>query len=399
MRMFALRQADEFLWFFRRNCKFQHKSLLSNRSNMKQIFNVASHYQRVKNLYLRYERLLMPATLVVGFLVDYFTFTSINISITFGLLLIYWVIAGATIFFINFYDAGKLSLKFKYARLFAPLAIQFTFGALLGSSLVFYWVSGALSVSWPIMLLVALLMVFNDVFRHYFLKPAVQISVYFFITLSLFSLILPFLFTSLSPWLFVLAGALSLVIFYFFIKFFPLAGENLQQRKRYLFVLIFAILLMMNVLYFTDIIPPIPLALREAGLYHNIQVSNGKYNMQGEAENFWQAIIPGQILHVVPGQKVYFYTAIFAPVALQTDIVHHWQRYDETKKEWLDAGKLSFKIIGGRKEGYKGYSYQSDLVLGQWRIFVKNQRGQVLGRIRFSVEGVEIPVELREVIR
>lgn len=366
---------------------------------MKRIFNIKSHYQRIKEFYLRYERWLMPATLLVGFLIDYFAFTNIKIAVTFSLLSLYWIVTGATIIFINLYDANKLPKKFRYARLFAPLLIQFTFGALLGSSLVFYWLSGALSVSWPIIVIVALLMVFNDIFRHYFLKPAIQVGVYFFTTLSLFYLILPFLFNSLSPWLFIIAGALSIIIFYPYIIFLSRAKDHIKQQKRRLLILVFTILLAMNFLYFANIIPPIPLFLREAGLYYNIKTSGRSYIITGEVESFWQRVIPGQTLHIKPGQKIYLYTAIFAPAKLQTTIVHHWQYYDQEKKEWTTQDVLSFAIIGGRKEGYKGYSFKSDLALGNWRIYVKNQRGQALGRITFNVERTQEQVNLQEVIR
>src|SRR3989344_3120813 len=176
---------------------------------------LASRYQQIKGIYGKYERLLMPAMLIVGFLVDYFTFTNIQITITFALLFFYWILTGLIIIFTHLYDAGKVPgiATLKYIRLFAPLVLQFTFGALLGSSLIFYWFSGAFSVSWPLMAIIVLLMIFNDTFRHYFIKPLVQISVYFFCTISLFSLALPFLFNSLNVWLFVVASLASLIIF------------------------------------------------------------------------------------------------------------------------------------------------------------------------------------------
>ncbi len=366
---------------------------------MKKLFDVVSHYQRIKRFYLRYERLLMPATLVIGFLVDYLTFTSIQITTTFALLLIYWLIAGATIAFINLYNPDTLPQKLKYLWLFSPLIIQFTFGALLGSSLIFYWLSSAFSVSWPIILVVALLMVFNEIFRHYFLKPIVQISVYFFTTFSLFSLILPYLFNSFSPWLFVLAGTLSSILFYSYITILARAKNHIQQQKKQFLVSIFAILLVMNFFYFSNIIPPIPLSLREAGLYHDLNISGGLYHLQGEAESIWEKIIPGQILHLKAGQKMYAYTAIFAPNRLQTKILHDWQYYDPEKKEWISRHILSFTISGGRKAGYKGYSFASDVLPGKWRIYVKNERGQVLGKIQFKVEKVEQEVKLQETVR
>src|SRR3989344_6842990 len=202
---------------------------------MKRLFNIKSYYQKIKEFYLRYERWLMSATLVVGFLVDYITFTSIQISITFALLFIYLLITGATIIFINRYDADALPKKLKYIRLFAPLAIQFTFGALLGSSLVFYWLAGAFSISWPIIAIIVLLMVFNDIFRHYFLNPSIQIGVYFFITLSFLSLVFPFLFNSLQTWVFLSASVASVIIFYPFIRFLPLVKNHIKKQQRQFF--------------------------------------------------------------------------------------------------------------------------------------------------------------------
>jgi len=365
---------------------------------------IKTHYQRAKSFYEKYERLMMPSTLVVGFLVDYVTFTNIQISITFALLLVYWLVAGLLILFIHLYDAQKLPTLWglTYVRLFSPLAVQFAFGALLGSSLIFYWFFGAFSVSWPLMVIIVLLMIFNDAFRQYFTKPLVQISVYFFCTISLFSLALPFLFNSLSAWLFVAATIASMALFLVDIHVASFWVSHIRQQKRQLFISIIIITGVMNVLYFTNIIPPIPLALREAGLYHHIQPMGGKYIMQGEPEDFFktlQTAIFGQAVHVRVGEKIYLYTAIFAPANLQTTIVHHWQYYDEDQKDWVDKGKLPFTINGGRQEGYKGYSYNSNLTPGKWRVSVENLRGQVLGRVRFTVEKVNVLVDLQEVVR
>ena len=365
---------------------------------------IAGQYQRIKAFYKKYERFLMPSMLVGGFLVDYITFASIQISITFILLLGYWIFAGAIIAFTHLYDAGRLPvwLQLKYVRLFSPLLIQFAFGSLLGSSLIFYWFSGAFSISWPVMVVLVLLLVFNETFRKYFEKPLVHIGVYFFATISLFSVLLPFLFNSLSAWLFVVAGAGSLVIFALYVHYLCAFASDLQTHKRGLFVVIIAITCAMNVLYFTNIIPPIPLALREAGLYHSLQPTAGKYVMQNEPENFLEVLqtwVLGQTLHITSTEKVYLYTAIFAPTNLKTTIVHHWQYYDVGEKKWMDRGAPSFAISGGRQQGYKGYSWQSNLAEGKWRVYVENQRGQVLGKVRFTVERVDVQVELEEIIR
>jgi hypothetical protein len=366
---------------------------------MKRLVDFKNHYRQMKNFYLRYERLLMPATLVVGFLFDYFTFAAIDIKITFIMLLAYFILAAATIVFINFYDAGQIPLRLKYFRLFSPLLLQFLFGALLGTSLIFYWFSGALSVSWPIILIIALLMVFNEVFRNYFLNPLLQITVYFFAVFSVFSIILPFLFNSLNPWLFLAAGGLALVIVFLLIYFLSFISPQVKLQKARIFACVFVVLALMNFFYFTNVIPPLPLALREAGFYHQIKTLNGKYLMMEEPQNFWQNLLYGQTMHLASGGRVYLYTSVFAPLKLSTSIVHHWQYYDENKKEWLSSDKLAFSITGGRKEGYKGYSFKSNLQPGTWRVFVENQRGQVLSMVKLNIKKDDGPLQLKEVIR
>ena len=135
-------------------------------------------YQRTKAFYRRYERILIPAMLVFGFVVDYITFRNIQVSTVLTVLLFYFVISGITIAFIHYYDAGRINQRMKFVRLFSPLVVQFTFGALLGASFIFYWFSGSFSVSWPFMLLIAFLIIENEAFLKYYIRPVIKISVY-----------------------------------------------------------------------------------------------------------------------------------------------------------------------------------------------------------------------------
>src|SRR3989344_3727303 len=119
---------------------------------MENLFGLGQYYQKAKEIHHRYERFLIPATLVLGFLVDYITFASVRISITLALLIGYWVAAGLAIIFISLCDTGKMPVRLQSARFAAFLLIQYAFGSLLSGSLVFYWFSGAFSISWPIMM-------------------------------------------------------------------------------------------------------------------------------------------------------------------------------------------------------------------------------------------------------
>ncbi|MBI4122531.1 MAG: DUF2914 domain-containing protein [Parcubacteria group bacterium] len=363
------------------------------------ITTFTSQYQKAKAWYARYERLLMPATLVAGFVADYATFATIRIGTALIVLLLHFVVAGTAIAFMHAYDAGRISQRVRLARLAAPFALQFTFGALLSASFIFYWFSGSLSVSWPVMLVLVVLMVGNDVFRRHFLKPTVQVCVYFFISLSFFLVALTFLVNSLEAWVFLAASGAAFACMYAYLALVSLFAPGIRKHRTRLARVMATMVLAMSALYFANLIPPIPLAIREAGAYHGVERLGGRYLLRAEAEAWWRRILPGQTVRLAPGERAFVYTAIFAPADLRTTIVHRWEQYDAVAKEWVARDRLPFRITGGRRDGYRGYSVKTNLASGAWRVSVETTRGQVLGRVRFRVEKVdEVPV-LEELVR
>jgi Protein of unknown function (DUF2914) len=141
------------------------------------------------------------------------------------------------------------------------------------------------------------------------------------------------------------------------------------------------------VLYFTGAIPPLPLALKDAGVYHSVaRESDGSYLLTEEPVPWYESFLRyNTTLHVVPGQSAYVYSAIFAPSGLSITVLHQWQRYDETSKTWVTTDTLAFPIEGGRDGGYRGYSSKSDITPGEWRVNVITQYGALIGRISFTV--------------
>lgn len=351
-----------------------------------------------KEVLKKYERFFMPFMLVAGLVFDFFLFTSIEIEPRLILLAAYFLIAGLAIAFTHYYDApgilerGRIA---RFSRFLGGLAVQFSFGALLSNAFLFYWFSGEISVSWPFVLIIAVLMVSNDTLRHYFEEPMIQIGVYFFATFSFFAMALPYLFNSISAWLFVYAGILSLVYMFMYVGAMSRLVEHIRQQRYLIALPILLIYALMNIFYHYNVIPPIPLALREADVYHGVSRANGDYIVQSEIESWWQYLTPGQTVHVAPGEKIYVFASVFAPTKLQTTIVHDWQYYDPARKDWVSTDKISYDITGGRDGGYRGFSMKSSLTPGAWRVDVETKRGQVLGRVRFDVVKVEDKPELQ----
>ncbi|MBT3230390.1 DUF2914 domain-containing protein [Candidatus Uhrbacteria bacterium] len=357
---------------------------------------------KLKQFYKANERILIPTMLIFGVIVDFVTFRTIKISSAFIVLAIYWLIAGATIIFIhrsNGSEQTHQNIVSKYYSIIAPLVIQFTFGATLSASFIFYWFSGSFSVSWPFMFLIAILMIANEAFRKYYMRPMIQVSVYYFITLSLITLMLPYLFNSISAWIFALGGILSLMIGYLYLEMLASYAHRLQFIKKRLQVIALIIFGLMNLLYFTNLIPPIPLSLTEAGVYHHIERSNGGYILEAESQNLLEKMIPGEVIHVSEGEPVYVYSAIFAPFDLNTQIIHEWQHFDNDTKRWVTKDELGFTIYGGRDEGYRGFSQKSSLSEGFWRVNVQTSRGQTIGVVRFKIRFVDDEIKTEEVAR
>ncbi len=328
----------------------------------------------------RYRHLFPSVLLGGGFFIDIFTFRTLQPETTFAILGAY-AFAAAVGVGLGESGAGPL-------RKVVPLMVQFTFGALLSAAFLFYWFGGSVAASWPVMLATVGLMAFNERFRHLFLRPAVQFGVFVFTFFSYCTLLFPYLLRSVSAVVFVLGGTVatvgSLVVAEVMART-DATRRPLLQLFRKIAVGTYAAFL---ALYFLNVIPPIPLSIRDAGIYNDVTVTGGEYVLEGATENVVQKLWPGQTVYLSDDTdgRIYAYTAIFAPTDLATTIVHRWQRYDEDAGRWVNAGMgSSYVTRGGRAEGYRGYSYRTIRDAGRWRVLIETVRGQELGRLWFTV--------------
>lgn len=369
-----------------------------------------SHLKQIKHFFEKYERVMLPLMLLFGVTTDYFAFKSIDTQWAFIWLGFHLVLALITIAYLNLYDAYESHLLFfigrgmkrgrflQYLRLLAPMLLQLSFGALLNASFVFYWFSASFSVSWPFFTIVVLLMVSNDVFRHYFVKPVVQIGVYFFACFSILALMIPYLMNSIDPQWFIVAGAAAFAIVMIYTVLLSQKLPEVRKHQVSILLSVFGILAIMNGLYFFNLIPPIPLSLREADVYHSVVKSGDGYRVLDEDRSLFSQFDPEETIHVLKTDRVFVYSAIFAPADLSTEIFHRWQYFDPAEKDWIDQSKYSFTVTGGRQAGYRGYSLKANVTPGKWRVSVETERGQVLARVRFKVENVDqLPKLLEEV--
>lgn len=345
--------------------------------------------RKIKSFYEKHERLMVPSLLVVGFVFDVITFRTLSITSTMEFLGVYAILAGLALMYSSIYDGREAVPRwtlFRYLRAICPYVIQLTFGALLSSALLFYWYSGSFSVSWPLIALVTGVMISSELFRQYYLKPGVLLGVYSFLLLSYFSLLLPFVLNTLKGWVFLVSSILSLLISVAIIFTVSNWSPTFDKNRWQLTAAVVGVLMFMNALYILNLIPPVPLSIREAGVYHDVIVRNKQdFKLVGEEQTFWENLWPGQTIHADANDSIFVYTAIFAPTDLSATIYHRWEYHNPASGKWEQKSLLHFNIRGGRDEGFRGYTMKSSLFSGRWRVTVENDRGQALGRIPFTV--------------
>jgi len=346
-------------------------------------------------------RYISPLALVAGFVADNLVLLRrVDLWTSNLLLFSYLTIAAICIVVLNLITTGRLRWKWILkATPIIPVVAQFAFGGLFSGYLSLYSRSAAVAVSWIFVLIVAALVLSNERFFRQYIKFSFQISIFFTVLFSFLIFFLPVVFKSIGPYMFVLSGIVSLALIALFLRFIQYLMPELVARERTKLARIIAVIFVIfNILYFSNAIPPLPLALKEIGVYHNVvSTGTGGFRLTDELRPWYQGYLPLRpVFHRTPGQTAYVFAAVFAPSGLATDILHEWQRYDEKTEEWITAASVRYPILGGRDGGYRGYSFFKNIPPGIWRVNVVTQYGQLIGRVSFTVEDVATAVPTGE---
>jgi hypothetical protein len=359
------------------------------------------YFIRVGNWYFKNERRLASLALICGFTFDIFTLKRVDRlyeNVWVGCLLL---IAALGIFIINLYEEGKLQEKVPgRVHFWATIIIQFAFGGSFSAFLIFYTKSGSIFSSWPFLLLLLITLFANEQLRSRYARLVFQISQLFFALLFYSIYIVPIVVGNISSRVFILSGIISLIIIVAFILLLTVFTPNRIKKEKFaLAISIPLIFIIINVLYFTHVIPPIPLSLKKADVYHSIARNRNVYIATEEEQRsrFWKYFSKKVTIHLVPGQTLYAYSAVFAPAKFSTGIVHRWQYYNDDEDKWVTSSLIPLNITGGRDGGFRTYSSKTNLNPGKWLVNVETAEAQVIGRIRFDIIRVERNVELKTV--
>lgn len=278
-----------------------------------------------------------------------------------------------------------------FLKIASPFALQFTFGGLLSGLLVFYWRSGSITASWPFLLIIVAVFVGNELFRDRVRRLVLNLSIIYVGIFSYSVLIVPVIVKRMSDMIFVASSIVSLVVFAIFLRVLRMIVPNfLRLHIRGVVFSVGCICVAFQGLYFANLIPPIPLSLKQIGIYHEAQkLTDGRYLLSYERASWYQPFRKTSLVfHLGDGEpeRPRCFASVFAPTKLYTDLFFLWEFYNTESGKWTEYAKIPYSIVGGREGGYRGYSYITAVQKGKYRCSIITERGQKLGHETFWVE-------------
>jgi hypothetical protein len=346
-----------------------------------------------------YERYISPLSLVAGFLMDnLILLRRVDLWTSNALLLFYLFIAALGIVLLNGIEAGKFTRPWLMnSAPVLPVVEQFAFGGLFSAFVSLYSRSAAFYGTWVFIIILACLLLGNERFSRLYLRFSFQVAMYFTALYLFFIFFLPVIFHSLSDFLFLMSGIVAIGCVSALLLVLSHVTPVVEKKERTRSARSIAVIwIVITALYFTNFIPPLPLALKDAGVYNSVtRLSDGTYSLVGEPRTWYQAFFPfPATFHKAPGETAYVFTAVFAPSGLSTPITYVWQFYDVTTHKWVNRSTFNLSINGGRDGGYRGYALKLNPDPGRWRVSVLTQTGLVIGRISFDVVDASSSPEL-----
>lgn len=354
-------------------------------------------------LWSRYERRVGLAGLVIGFLFDLWLAKRPDSIADNILLLSYLFISASIIILLNVQQrrarkrlpapelrqAGVAEGLVAAEPLLMLLILQFCFGGLANNLLILYGKSGTFAGSLIFLALLLGMAIGNEFLRDRYALLRFNIGVYYMLLLTYSVIAVPtFILHYIGTQAFLISGLISLLVMAAYLAILRVSVFR-DDRRPTLEAggIVAAIFLLFLGAYVVQIIPPVPLSLKDAGIYHRVvRSAPDAYAATYEPTpllEFWRRT--SAVFHAAPGESAVCFSAVFAPTGLSTPIYHRWEFYNPEAKQWVTSSRIAFPIYGGRAEGYRGYTILSAPREGAWRCSVETASGALIGRIEFTV--------------
>ena len=334
------------------------------------------------------------ALFIIGFIIDFTYLPAVEHTLTPYIGIFYTIGLGFSLFARSFLlTLAKGDVFGNKVSNLLSLFLAFFSGSILSYIFVLYYRSSYIAGAFPFFLFALFVIIANEYIKTKKYRTYLDICIFYFVVTALSVFLLPFLFHSVSSFVFlfslVFAGTVSALYAHALLH---VLTKNLLQKK-IVYSLVLWAPFAFAFLYYTNSVPPLPLSITSATIYHDLQKVGSDYKVLEEVKTRVSTTY-----HVKEGRPLYFFTTIFAPSLISAPIDHIWEKYDENTSSWKIMTSASYPLIGGRKEGYRGYTISNDTTPGKWRVSVYLDRKRLLGRHYFTIVS-EDPKELKMIVR
>lgn len=278
------------------------------------------------------------------------------------------------------------------ARPFYPNAMQFLLGGLFSAYAIFYLQSASLASTAVFFGVLVTFLVANEYLKDRLSGMKLLISLYTLVCFSFFTYFIPVLTGYMNTFVFLFGAVLSLAVALGVLKLVYAAAPGRARLEQALTgAPAFLLIGLLVSFYFLNWIPPVPLSLKFGGVYHEVSKADDRYRLTFEKPPWYLFWKNADDPYRGDG-PVYCFTAVFAPVALDTTIYHHWQmqsRGPDGDAVYRTTDRIAIAISGGREAGYRAYTYKARALPGAWRVDVETEGGRLIGRVDFSIDAAE----------
>ena len=270
-------------------------------------------------------------------------------------------------------------------RPYYPMAVQFLLGGLFSAYAVFYSRSATLTSTAIFFVLLVVLLVGNEFLRDRLSSLRLLVSLYALVCFAFFTFFLPVMTGYMNAAIFLVGAVLSVVVT---LRVVQLVYRNNPDRSRREALGVtapaFTLIGLLVVFYFLNWIPPVPLSLKFGGVYHEVKKTGDRFELSFEKQ--WYQVWKRSDDAFPANEPIYCFTAVFAPVDLNTTVYHHWYFRPNDGKPFTHVDRIPIKISGGREGGYRTYTFKQRLDPGDWRVDVETEDGRIIGRVSVRAE-------------
>jgi hypothetical protein len=266
-----------------------------------------------------------------------------------------------------------------------PMAIQFLLGSLFSAYAIFYSRSATFTGTAIFFGLLIVLLIVNEFLRSRLSSLRLLVSLYAVVCFAFFTFFLPVMTGYMNAVVFLAGAGLSVGVIFRVVHLIYRDNPGRSQREAIgVTAPAFALIGLLVGFYFLNWIPPVPLSLKYGGIYHEVKKTGDRFELSFDKK--WYQVWKRSNSTFPADEPVYCFTAVFAPVDLDTTVYHHWYFRANDSRPFAHADRIPIKISGGREGGYRAYTFKQRLNPGDWRVDVETEDGRIVGRVSVEVE-------------